>query len=295
MTGNAGGCSSKNCTVAPRCPDCQHNFVGKAGEFCNECEAKSCEICREKTKVYYAFKAEKTSKYQGILNVCLECYKTVCRECGVKSYTLDENHICDHCDAKAEWSKASTGRYPSDHCINCTEEKFLNEEGLCETCFIARNTTTNRHRCLECKTMFESHSPQEWLCETCKPICLGCSFQFNPVERTDTLCHSCLVIANTANNCANCGNWDELNNEAHCENCKYVRTTGSRWCYLCKDVRVAEPVSVCKKCAKAAVMCPECLTSIIKASEYMCIPCMSKRGADKYYDISKRHRRRLTM
>lgn len=232
------------------------------------------------------------SPYAGIVSVCKECRDTVCRNCGTKSYTLDNDGICIYCTNDMNWESTAMGRYPETICKECESARIVNEEGLCRSCY-AKTFKIARFKCAECQIDFEPNYAGEFLCITCKPECRGCGTKFDPEDRTNTLCSSCINVANTYNACRNCGVYEDLNSEAHCNACRYERTSKTGWCTICLETRVSPPVTVCGKCEKKGINCPECGTTVIQAKEYICSNCVEERRTYKYTAGPLRVRQRL--
>ena len=294
MANRQGGCGNKKCAVAPRCTDCQYNFVKETGDICAECAPITCELCGNTTSLAYPFKfVDEERAYK----VCNFCHNTKCRKCGVTSYSLIKKgtHLCGYCAAEQNW--IPEGKYPDRLCIECQQDKVLNEEELCRECYATRNSRP-RAKCLDCRNTFEPLTSHELLCDVCKPACRGCGHKFNPSSKLDTLCTKCVDKAFKMDNCALCHRPDYLNAEAHCSNCKYERHLEESWCSDCHVVRVLDPVTICDSCKDKNRLCPQCNNNMITASEYICKDCLSIRGAldyiSKVYNVQNKYKDKVT-
>lgn len=264
------GCSNPDCQMY-RCGDCRHNFVELKNQICKSCNPHVCDECRKISGKYFRKDDVKVPyDYQKVCATCLNLAIAVPFK-RKRPVFMGE------------------GRYPTGLCKTCSEDRILNEEGICKKCHEQHYEV---EACVECRNYFTPRMFNQVLCDKCRPHCDGCGGQFNPLNKRDYLCAKCASKSGRGEGtCAKCGEYSTyLNRRAHCGDCqiKVERfdilddySTKESYCGVCRSEKVYYPERICKYCEGSKIICPDCQHNRIDATDYICTDCIEIRK-EKY-------------
>lgn len=191
----------------------------------------------------------------------------LCKDCGINNIPKGQLY-CSEC-RKPPWR--NTGRNLQLPCYNCGYKKNVDDNGLCEECYVKIHRPRYETVCGKCEKSYQPDFKLQWLCNNCRPSCTGCRNKFDPTSRTDTLCFRCYSKKHTKAACGSCGTVAELNSYALCEDCNN-RTYIDKYCEVCSTHRGIKRKRICVPCSSVTNDCPRCGKQK-DAKEYVCNRC----------------------
>lgn len=251
------------------------------------------------------------SKVVGWTFVCESCDRNtpnLCSNCSEPHDVILDDGRCVYCSYGSTWHEYPKDTLRASQCVSCTRHLVLNEQGICQYCYIeerlqkAQNqfvrglhrcsrcdeyvsgsqSLCSKHtellrKCADCGDAFTAYSKNQWQCQSCLPVCEGCSEKFVPSLRTDDLCASCTTLARKGE-CPRCGDPHEDTINGVCLSCQdeeyfEYSPNGEFTCWRCKEQKVSSPKEVCSKCLVTHFQCPSCLRQNLDYTEITCHEC----------------------
>lgn len=280
-----------------KCPVCERRFVNQAQEVCATCGPWVCEGCGNRSS--FAYKRTKTPKEISLdvdalmgwgereAGRCVGCNKirkvgdmNLCHECSLKKVTKEEK-ICRACyDDGRHWLPDSSDE---QYCADCGELRILNDDFICSSCFNKRKEfeKAQRHKCWNCQAVFSPISNEDKFCIKCRPACKSCGGKFNPRNRAEAFCETCVENIESGH-CANCYQENKFLDEVgHCASCVQqfgVRAQRNIFCNVCEVEPVDYYSAICFTCKNKRITCPRCKENTIDAVDYICDVCKVKEN-----------------
>ncbi|ELP84382.1 protein serine/threonine kinase, putative [Entamoeba invadens IP1] len=201
---------------------------------------------------------------------------TSCSKCPTNSYSLIGSGYCTPCNSVCNTCDSKNG-----NCLNCYENMFLLNDGVCLSCPAGQYLSQNG--CLSCADQTYSLANSSMCmncskCVKCDQTNGRCTLCKNGQFINDYSCDGCVAgMYGNGFQCIPCqiGTYSNISGSASCTPCSdgtYTNTTSSTICIKCSNY--------CTLCEKESGFCFSCVSGCI-LSENHCIPCKAGTAANQ--------------